>query len=438
MGFLEQAGYAPDALDIAVETLDPAKVARARVVGISVPMHTALRLGVRVGEWVRAINPTSHLCFYGLYASLNAEYLLDHGADSVIGGEWETPLVALVQALEAGKSNPVAGVGRKGRPAPPFLQRLPFPVASRGALPPLGKYARLERDGVRTLVGSVEASRGCLHLCLHCPIPPVYGGRFFVVPKAVVLGDIRRLVASGASHISFGDPDFLNGPRHSLAIVRAMHPEFPALTFDFTAKIEHILERRTFFPELGRLGCVFMVSAVESLSDPVLANLEKGHTRADVQEALQIVRESGIAFRPTWVAFTPWTTLHDYLQVLEFVEAEGLIDHVDPVQYTIRLLIPSGSRLLERPAIRPFLGPLDQASFSYGWTHPEPRMDHLHRAVCVLVEEAARAEEDPGVTFHRVRGLAYAALGRSLPAAVSPPLERDRSRPPRLTETWFC
>ena len=191
-----------------------------------------------------------------------------------------------------------------------------------------------------------------------------------MVPKDIVLEDIRRLVRVGATHITFGDPDFLNGPRHSLAIVRTMHAEFPELTFDFTAKVEHILERRTFLPELGALGCLFVVSAVESLSDTVLANLEKGHTRADFYEALRIVKAAGIVCRPTWVAFTPWTTLNDYLDVLDVVEIEGLVDHVDPVQYTIRLLIPPGSMLLDRPAIRPFLGPLDQAAFSYRWSHP--------------------------------------------------------------------
>ena len=158
-----------------------------------------------------------------------------------------------------------------------------------------------------------------------------------------------------------------------------MHAEFPSLTFDFTAKVEHILERAELFPELRRLGCVFMISAVESLSDTVLANLEKGHTRADVARALGIVRDAGIAFRPTWVAFTPWTTLEDYLEMLEFVEREGLIDHVDPVQFTLRLLVPPGSALLTREAIRPHLGPLDQAAFIHRWTHPDPRMDLLQR-----------------------------------------------------------
>ncbi|MGH9194151.1 MAG: cobalamin-dependent protein, partial [Acidimicrobiia bacterium] len=256
--FLERAGYTPDTLDISVERFDVESVVRARFVGISVPMHTALRLGVRVAEQIRQTNPTCHICLYGLYASLNAEYLLERVADSVIGGECETPLLGLIQALEEGQPGKVEGVHRRSHAAGPFLKRLPFPVPSRGGLPALAKYARLEHDGVRRLTGYVEASRGCLHMCLHCPIPPVYGGRFFVVPQDIVLEDIRRLVQAGATHITFGDPDFLNGPRHSLAIVRAMHKEFPALTFDLTAKIEHILERRTFFPELGALGCLFM------------------------------------------------------------------------------------------------------------------------------------------------------------------------------------
>ena len=438
LGFLERAGFTPEVLDIAVERFDRDKAARARFVGISVPMHTALRLGVRVAEEVRRTNPGCHICFYGLYASLNADYLLGHVADSVIGGECETALVALVEALEEGRAGAVDGVHRRGQPAGPVLKRVRFPVPNRDGLPGLEKYARLERDGARALVGYVEASRGCLHMCLHCPIPPVYGGRFFVVPKGIVLEDIRRLVRSGASHITFGDPDFLNGPGHSLAIVRAMHLEFPTLTFDFTAKVEHILERRAIFPDLAALGCVFMISAVESLSDTVLANLEKGHTRGDVLTALEIVRAAGIAFRPTWVAFTPWTTLDDYLDVLEFVEAEGLIDHVDPVQYTIRLLVPPGSALLERPAVRPFLGPLDQASFSYRWTHPDPRMDRLHGSICRMVEEATQAEEDPAVTFVRVRELAETMAGLASSESHRPEPLSGRRRPPRLTEPWFC
>lgn len=438
LGFLERAGYAPEGLDISVERFASAKVAQAQFVGISVPMHTALRLGVRVAERVRAINPSCHICFYGLYASLNAEYLLEQGADSVIGGEFETPLVSLIEALEMGRVDEVEGVSHRGTIVGPFLRRATPPVPSRSSLPSLGTYARLEQDGERRLVGYVEATHGCKHLCLHCPIPPVYAGRFFAVPEEIVLADIRHLAQAGATHITFGDPDFLNGPGHSLRVVRAMHQEFPQLTFDFTAKIEHILKHPSLFAELGRLGCVFMVSAVESLSDTVLAHLRKGHTRADVFEALGIVRGAGIALRPSLVSFTPWTTLQDYLDVFDVVEAEGLIDHVDPVQYTIRLLIPPGSALLRCHAIHHCLGPLDQAAFTYRWTHPDPRMDDLQPAVSAAVEEATRTDEDPAVTFQRVRALAYAVSNGGPAAPVIPTLPHPRRRPPRLTEPWFC
>jgi radical SAM superfamily enzyme YgiQ (UPF0313 family) len=438
LGFLEQAGYAPAALDIAIERLDEAKVAQAHFIGIAVPMHTALRIGVRAIERIRALNPNCHICCYGLYATLNAEYLLTHGVDSVIGGEYEAPLLALIESIDAGHDGAVGSVSQRGQIAGPFLKRVEFRVPSRRALPPLKGYAQLERDGTRNSVGYVEASRGCKHHCLHCPIPPVYGGRFFAVPQEVVLEDIRSLVQSGAEHITFGDPDFLNGPTHALRVTRAMHAEFPTLTFDFTTKIEHILKHPELFSEFARLGCVFAVSAVESLSNTVLAHLEKGHTRADVFEALAIMRQAGVALRPSLVAFTPWTTLDDYIDVLDVVERESLIDHVDPVQYAVRLLIPPGSLLLQRPAVQPFLGPLDQAAFSYRWSHPDPRMDELHRAVTSLVEKVAKTDVDPALTFEHIRELATAVRDGREPRAVTCSLSPTRRRSPRLTEPWFC
>lgn len=315
----------------------------------------------------------------------------------------------------------------------PNLQRLRFVLPMRDALPTLDKYAWIEHKGQRRTVGYVEASRGCLHLCTHCPIPPVYDGRFFIIPEDIVLEDIRRQVLAGASHITFGDPDFLNGPGHALSVVRAMHVEFPEVTFDITTKVEHILKRGSVMPELGKLGCLFLISAVESVSNTVLDILEKNHTKVQIEQAIKVVRAAGIAPRPTWVAFTPWTTLDDYIDMLAFIEANDLIDNVDPVQYTIRLLIPPNSYILNRPELKPHLGALNQAAFSYTWTHPDPRMDRLHKEVNALVEKDVHAIEDPLVTFQRVWAL---ASGTTLSTIVRP--SPDRERAPRLSEPWFC
>jgi len=438
IAFLRRAGIEAETMDVSVEGFDIDKVKRAGFVGISVPMHTALRLGLRVAKEIRSLNPDCHICFYGLYASLNADYLLIEVADSVIGGEFEEALCALVEAVQSGSSIDIEGVSTRRSASKPVLVRLNFCALDRSALVPLEHYAKLDYNGEQNLVGYVEASRGCLHLCTHCPIPPVYNGRFFVVPREVVLDDVQGLVASGARHITFGDPDFLNGPRHSLQIARAVHEEFPDLTFDFTAKVEHIIKHRGLIEDFARYGCIFVVTAVESLSDVVLEHLDKGHTRDDVFEALLILRGAGISMRPTFVPFTPWATIDDYVDVLEFVESEHLIDHVDPVQYSIRLLVPPGSLLVSRSDSRRWLGRLVQESFTYEWSHPDRRLDELQKQVSGIVEQAAGTGEDPIETFLRIRELAYAARGDALCIRQAPAIDPLRLRPPRLTEAWFC
>src|SRR5581483_8421105 len=260
------------------------------------------------------------------------------------------------------------------------------------------------------------------------------------VPAATVLADARRQIAAGARHLTFGDPDFLNGPGHALAVARALHAEFPSVTFDFTAKIEHLLKHRALLPELAALGCVFVVSAVESLNERVLAILDKGHTRADADEALALTRAAGLALRPSLVPFTPWETLDSYLALLDWIDARALHDQIDPVHLSIRLLIPPGSKLLELDDVRAQLGALEPSKLSYAWAHPDPRMDALQRAVYSAVESAAACGEDARSTFARVRSLARAAAaGQPLvaaPAAAAPAIAGG-ARSPHLSEIWF-
>ncbi len=434
LGFLREAGFEPRTLDLAVDCFDPERAAEAELVGICVPMHTALRLGVAAAARIREVNPDCQICFYGHYAWLNGEHLLANEADAVIGGEFETPLLELAQATAEGRSEAIPGLWRRGEPVGPHLKKLAFSRPSRDGLPPVSRYAQLEWRGELLLAGTVEASRGCLHLCRHCPIPPVYEGRFFVVPEQIVLDDIAQLVAAGVQHLSFADADFLNGPGHALSIARQLHQRFPELTFDITTKVEHILAHRGLFDELAALGCLFVVSAVESLSNTVLTILDKGHTRDDVFAAVEILERAGITLRPTLVAFTPWTSLADYLDVIDQVAARGMIDQLDPVQFSVRLLVPPGSWLLDQPEIQPFLGSLDQQRFVHDWTHPDPRMDALYQTVCEIVEIAGNEAQDARTTYTQIAAAAHALAGTTplAPAAL------HSERAPRMTESWFC
>nr|HRJ45553.1 CUAEP/CCAEP-tail radical SAM protein [Caldilineaceae bacterium] len=239
----------------------------------------------------------------------------------------------------------------------------------------------------------------------------------------------------GARHITFGDPDFLNGPGHSLKVAQALHREFPQTTFDFTTKVEHILQHRENIDKLSELGASFVVSAFESTSAAVLARLRKGHTVAQMEEALTVLAEVGLAVQPTWLPFTPWTTLDDYLGMLAWIRSQGLIPTTSAVQLSIRLLVPPGSALLDHPDVASWRGELDPANFAWRWEHPDPRMDELQRQIAFIAEDADSSNH-PWILFEAVEQAAYAIAGRPVPSyprpAFLPPI------PPRLTENWFC
>jgi hypothetical protein len=207
-----------------------------------------------------------------------------------------------------------------------------------------------------------------------------------------------------------------------------MHREFPGLTFNFTAKIEHLVKQASHLPELRELGCLFVISAVESLSDRVLRELDKGHDRAMVFTAHRALRTAGIAFRPTFVPFTPWSTREDYADLFRWIGAEGLVDGVDAVQLTLRLLIPPGSLLLENESLRPYLGSLDLRALTYRWKHPDAEMDRLQETVFALVEEGVGRGLSNHAMFHE---LAELAAGETVEACAG-------GATPRLTEDWFC
>ena len=288
-------------------------------------------------------------------------------------------------------------------------------------------------DGRLAVVGATEATRGCKHRCRHCPIVPVYDGQFRVVPAEVVLADIRAQVALGAEHITFGDPDFLNGPTHARRIVEALHAEFPQLTYDVTVKVEHLLAHDALLPVLRDTGCAFVTTAVESLDDGVLARLEKGHTRADVEAVVARSRDLGLVLSPTFIAFTPWTTRDGVGRFLDDLERLDLVDHVASVQLTLRLLVTWRSRLLELEEVRALVGAFDPSSLTYRWRHPDPAVDALQHELMRLV--GARAAAPRAAVFRDVRRRVDLALGRT-PRVETPRLARAAI--PYLTEPWYC
>jgi radical SAM superfamily enzyme YgiQ (UPF0313 family) len=413
--WLAADGHEVRTLDLAVEKFDDALIRDAGMVAFYLPMHTATRLALPLIERVKRANSAARIVAYGLYAPLNEDLLRAAGVEAMFGGEFEAALVRFARA-EVGASN--------------GIERLTFLTPDRNDSPKPDRYAKLRIGSESKSVAYTEASRGCKHLCRHCPVVPVYRGQFRVVGREVVLDDIRQQIANGATHVTFGDPDFFNGPTHAMRIVEALHDEFPGVTYDATIKIEHLLRHRDLLERLHETGCLFVTSAVESVDDAVLAKLEKNHTRADFREAAGLMRANGIAMQPTFIAFTPWTTIDGYRDLLRTLIELDLVENVGTVQLALRLLITSGSRLLELDEIRDRAQPFDSKSLVYPWVHEDAKVDRLGAQVFRAVASLQK------------QGLSRAEIFAEICEIAGMKLENfdltPRAAIPYLDEPWYC
>jgi len=434
--WLREAGVRVTCLDLSQQVLDDKAIFAADLIAFYLPMHTATRIASQVIRKVRLLRPSVHLCAYGLYAPMNAEFLRKLGVSTILGGEFEEGLLNLARRLKQGEPVQASDPAESNI----SLSRQIFLVPDRAGLPSLRGYAHLTLpEGTKRTVGYTEASRGCKHKCRHCPIVPVYNGQFRIVQRNVVMEDIRRQVAMGAQHITFGDPDFFNGIRHAMELVEALHREFPRVTYDVTIKIEHLLKHAQCLSVLKQTGCAFITSAVESVDDHTLDILDKGHTRADFIRAVALSREVGLVLVPTFVAFNPWISLDGYEDLLATVAALDLIENVAPVQLAIRLLIPMGSYLLALPEVQRLVGPFEKSALSYRWEHSDPRVDVLQREIETMVRCATKMGADRRAIFDQAWACVQRALGtpdKSLPAGVAP--SRARATIPYLNEPWYC
>jgi hypothetical protein len=471
---LRESGHDVTCRDLSLEPLAAAELEWAQAVAVSVPMHTATRLALEVLARIRRERPGLPVAFYGLYAPVLASHELLAEQDLLAAGDTGPILVGWLNALRGRQEQAAAAAHRPGDPGgrPVTTIDLGSPAPSQGAarpparaqLPPLDRYAYLQLAGELVTVGSVAASEGCNHKCGHCPVAAVYEGRSRKIDAGSVRADIDQVVEMGAGHVSFADPDFLNRPRHALAVARELHERHPSVTFDATVKIEHILRHRDLFPELRASGLIFLTSAFESTDDDVLRRLDKGHTAVDESTAIDIARAAGIEIRPSWLPFNPWTTFASLAGLLNFSATHDLVASTDPVQYSIRLLLPRGSLLLragdldltaaidraaaadapcaggapERPA-----GGTDGGGFalSVPWLAGDPALDELQLALVTRAEVAESAGETLDETFAALWALARQAgvpLAHEPPAPAAAMAWRPGPERPRLSESWFC
>lgn len=416
---LRSDGHQVETVDISVNPWPDELIGSVDAVALSVPMHTAARLAADAARRVRSVRPSIPVAFYGLYAEIVDPTL----AARRIAGEY-------VDELADWCRTPITTATSR------HLAVAPSQMPDRSTLTEPSEYPRLEIGDTTRLVAYAEASRGCIHRCTHCPVPVIYDGRIRVNDVEIVMADIDAQVAAGATHVTFGDPDFFNGVGHTRRVIEALRSRHPGISFDATIKVEHILRHADMWPLMAEAGCLFVISAFETTNERILALLDKGHTGADMDDAIDLLRRHGIEIRPSWLPFTPWTTVADLVSIFRFIDRHDLIANTDAVQLSIRLLIPPGSLMLDLPEMGPHLGDYDAERLTYEWTGVDPAADMLQRHLARIAAHAAEEAASPTDTFMQMWHAVNDASGElGDPPAIPAGATAGR---PRMQEPWFC
>ena len=142
-------------------------------------------------------------------------------------------------------------------------------------------------------------------------------------------------------------------------------------------------------------------------------------------------RAAGVPLAPTFVPFTPWTTIEGYIELLEEIERLDLVESVAPIQLAIRLLVTAESKLLELPDIRDHVEPFDPESLTWPWRHRDPRVDALQKAVMRI----AGTQIPRTKAFAAITEFAYSVGGQT---RGQTPGQTPGLTPPYMTEGWYC
>jgi hopanoid C-3 methylase len=381
---LLEAGMSVSVLDTYVDGIREDLLATPDLVAISIPLFDSLHPGLEIAKRVREVNPKAHITFFGQYATINSARLIGTYGDSCVSGEWEEALSGLARQLSGEKESAAPGLVsvndlKPGHAVHPYRPRKHFRVPARHLLPPLHKYPQpqVERlTGSKQIVGSTEITRGCHHTCLYCAVFAAYDGKVLLIPEEIVVEDVRQCVEGGMTHLTFIDADFFNAKYHGIKVLRKLHQEFPDLTYDFTTRVDHLLENQETIREMSDLGVRFITSALEFPSEEVLNVLVKEISLDEVRQAIRFLRTTNIKLNPTFILFNPWIRLEDLVAFHTFVDENDLDTIIDPIQYETRLHLYKGSPLLQIPSVQQL--DLTEQEFHMDWKHPDTRVDALY------------------------------------------------------------
>lgn len=241
----------------------------------------------------------------GMHPTAMAEEALQH-ADAVVIGEAEEIFDRVLSDFKAGR---MRGTYRSERL--PDLHQLPRP-----------RYDLL-RPKHRSLLHSVQATRGCPHDCEFCSVTPFFGHQYRLRPVKEVIADLETSFTNARSRTVFFVDDNIGGrAEYAKELFRALIPL--RIKWGSFASVAMTRDR-----ELMRLasesGCIALFIGFESLSQANLDALHKSWVRADQMRAyVDIFHDHGIIVEGAFIFGHDGDHKDIFRKTVNFIQETGI------------------------------------------------------------------------------------------------------------------
>ncbi|HEV7923781.1 MAG TPA: radical SAM protein [Verrucomicrobiae bacterium] len=341
---------------------------------------------------LKQLHPDVWVLAGGIHATLFPDDLMADGADVVVLGEGEPVILELVSSLAEGRDlgglpgllfRAATGevIRTAGHSQTSTLDDLPVVDRSLYNLP---KYTH----------HSMLASRGCPHHCAFCCN---YTGT--VRNDGVAIRQHLRVIAEmehlrdnyDAREIFFADDIFLLRKHDILEFCKANAERRVGVKWIGQMRADRV--DTTVAEAMRAANCQRIYFGVESGSDRILRDAQKGMTTAQIRRGIRAAFDAGLRVKTGWIYGLPGT-LEDQYESIPF-----MLD-LRPHEISIHQLIPFPGTIYYSDAARfgiRIADPKAFESFCYGGLDGDIQFDYLsHDQLRQLLEDTADALEAAG------------------------------------------
>ncbi len=228
------------------------------------------------------------------------EKYLTIGADYVIQGEGEIPLLELINSLESEQSvNEINGIvfkkedeiqKNKPRQVLQNLDELPLPAWD---LIDIESYKKIWKQSGQEFTLNIATTRGCPYKCNWCA-KPIYGNRYNAHSPEYIVNEIKFLKEKfGVTRFWMCDDIFGLKPNWVQEFNALLKKENLNISYFIQSRVDLLLKEDT-IDCLAESGLEEVWVGAESASQKILDAMDKGTTVSQIYKATHLLKQKGI------------------------------------------------------------------------------------------------------------------------------------------------